>query len=113
MKSWLTGKGPDAGKGQKEKGATKDEMAEWYQVSMVMSSGKLREIVKDREASHAAVHGFSKSQTQLSDWTTRYAKKKKTWYPENIKCCQDIKERVTVIYNWQEVNWWNHLRESI
>ena len=42
-------------------------MAEWYQVSMVMSLGKFREIVKDREASNAAVHGFSKSQTQLCD----------------------------------------------
>ena len=28
---------------------------------------KLREMVKDREASHAAVHGVSKSQTQLSN----------------------------------------------
>ena len=33
--------------------------------SMNMSSSKLREIVKDREAWHAAVHGVAKSQTQL------------------------------------------------
>ena len=32
-----------------------------------MSLSKLREIVKDREAWHAAIHGFAKSQTQLSD----------------------------------------------
>ena len=32
-----------------------------------MSSSKLREIVKDREAWGAAVHGVAKSQTQLSD----------------------------------------------
>ena len=32
---------------------------------------KLREMVKDREAWHAAVHGVSKSHTQLSNWTTR------------------------------------------
>ena len=31
-----------------------------------MSLSKLREIVKDREAWHAAVHGAVKSQTQLS-----------------------------------------------
>ena len=31
---------------------------------------KLREIVKDREAWRAVVHGVTKSQTQLSDWTT-------------------------------------------
>ena len=38
--------------------------------SIDMSLNKLKEIVKDREAWHAAVHGLAKSQTQLSDWTT-------------------------------------------
>ena len=35
--------------------------------SMDMSLSKLREIVKDREAWHVAVHGVTKSQTQLRD----------------------------------------------
>ena len=38
--------------------------------SVDMSLSKLQEMVKDREAWHAAVHGFEKSRTQLSDWTT-------------------------------------------
>ena len=37
--------------------------------TMDMSFGKLQELVMNREAWHAAVHGVAKIQTQLSDWT--------------------------------------------
>ena len=38
--------------------------------AMSMNLGKLREMVRDRDAWPAAAHGVAKSQTRLGNWTT-------------------------------------------
>ena len=59
----------DAGRDseQEEKGTTEDKMAGWHPNSMEVSLSELRELVLDREAWRAAIHGVTKS-LKCSTW---------------------------------------------
>ena len=53
--------------GRRKRGQRSMRWLDDFTDSVEMNLSKLWEIVKDREAWHAAVHGVTKSQTQLSD----------------------------------------------
>ena len=53
--------------GQEKKGTTEDEMAGWHHRLNGSGVAELLEMVMDREAWRAAIHGVAKSQTQLRD----------------------------------------------
>ena len=71
-KSWVIAKDPGGRKSwrQKEKGWHKTRWSDNIADSMDINLNKFLEIVNDRRAWHAAVHGVTNNHIQLRDWTT-------------------------------------------
>ena len=117
-KSWLIGKDSDAGRDweQEEKGTTEDEMAGWHhRLDGHEFEFELQELVMDREAWRAVIHGVAKSWTRLSNWTElkpNWISKQKQAYCVTLRNQLPYQKRGVELVGQEEQRWRERRREE-
>ena len=100
-KNWFTGKDFYAGKieGRRRRGW---QRMRWLDsiTNLEVSLSKLRELVMNREASHAATHGVSKSCTQLNNWTEWTEQNPRRWWGIAFTVTSGSMEKAIVHAKW-------------
>ena len=87
-------------KGRRKRGWQRMGWLDGINDSIDMSLGRLRELVMDRKALHAAAHGVTKSRTWLSEWTELIWLHKKTTSMTQITNKQQIGFPLTINFLW-------------
>ena len=83
--------------GSRRRGCQRMRLLDGITHAMIMNLGKLQEMMRDREACHAVVHGVTKSQIGLSDWITMRYSHKLIWsYFAKMKL---------QYLNWSRITW--------